>query len=266
MSRISLLSDDELRLYMLQFSQALLYEENHFSPLSEMLIMRSLKNPYVVGQAFFWSLKANLYLKTSYERYYVLIEQFLMLCGRYLNELLIQAQVNKGLQSVSETVFKKKEKAKTSKKKNSKKNEEEKKSGAVVKKPPITMDNIITRAREQLAIVQEFMPALFTVPIEPKFIATEFLVKKLAVFTSAKSPLAVVFNNADAGGDKLKVMFKNGDDLRQDVLTLQMIDIMDRIWLDNDLDLAMTPYKVLQTDCMQGYLEFNLNSTTLAEI
>ena len=36
--RIALLSDDELRLYMLQFSQALLYEENHFSPLSEMLI------------------------------------------------------------------------------------------------------------------------------------------------------------------------------------------------------------------------------------
>lgn len=45
-----------------------------------------------------------------------------------------------------------------------------------------------------------------------------------------------------------------------------MIDIMDRIWLDNDLDLAMTPYKVLLTDCMQGYLEFNLNSVTLADI
>ena len=45
-----------------------------------------------------------------------------------------------------------------------------------------------------------------------------------------------------------------------------MIDIMDRIWLDNDLDLAMTPYKVLLTDCMQGYLEFNLNSNTLADI
>ena len=45
-----------------------------------------------------------------------------------------------------------------------------------------------------------------------------------------------------------------------------MIDIMDRIWLDNNLDLAMTPYKVLLTDCMQGYLEFNLNSVTLADI
>jgi len=82
---------------MLQFSQALLYEENHFSPLSEMLITRSLRNPYVVGQAFFWSLKANLYLKTTYERYHVLLEQLLMLSGRFPNELIIQSLINRGL-------------------------------------------------------------------------------------------------------------------------------------------------------------------------
>jgi len=57
------------------------------------------------------------------------------------------------------------------------------------------MDDIITRAREQLAVVQEFMPSLFTVPIEPKFIASEFIFKKLGVFTSAKSPLLVVIKN-----------------------------------------------------------------------
>ena len=110
------------------------------------------------------------------------------------------------------------------------------------------------------------MPPLFTVAIDPKFVGNEFLVKKLGVFSSAKSPLRVVVTNNDRGGDKLQMMFKNGDDLRQDILTLQMIDIMDRIWLDNNLDLAMTPYKVLGTDCMQGYLEFNLNCTTLADI
>ena len=45
-----------------------------------------------------------------------------------------------------------------------------------------------------------------------------------------------------------------------------MIDIMDRIWLDNNLDLAMTPYKVMGTDCMQGFMEFNMNAETLAFI
>jgi len=32
-------------------------------------------------------------------------------------------------------------------------------------------------------------------------------------------------------------MFKNGDDLRQDILTIQLIYIMDKIWLDSELDL-----------------------------
>lgn len=55
-----------------------------------MLIERALKNPYVVGQSLFWALKSNLYLKTSYERFYLLLESFLMLCGKFRNELLIQ--------------------------------------------------------------------------------------------------------------------------------------------------------------------------------
>ena len=41
---------------------------------------------------------------------------------------------------------------------------------------------------------------------------------------------------------------------------------MDRIWLDNELDLAMTPYKVTGTDCEQGFVEFNENSATLAKM
>ena len=61
-------------------------------------------------------------------------------------------------------------------------------------------------------------------------------------------------------------IFKNGDDLRQDILTLQMIEIMDRIWLDNDLDLAMTPYKVINTGCDQGMMEFLHPTVTMADI
>ncbi len=61
-------------------------------------------------------------------------------------------------------------------------------------------------------------------------------------------------------------MFKNGDDLRQDILTIQLIYIMDKIWLDHELDLSMLPYKVIGTGCEQGYIEFMQNSSTLAEI
>ena len=57
------------------------------SPLAEMLVERSLRNPYIVGLTFYWALKSNLYLKTSYERYYLLLETFLMLCGKFRYEL-----------------------------------------------------------------------------------------------------------------------------------------------------------------------------------
>lgn len=39
---------------------------------------------------------------------------------------------------------------------------------------------------------------------------------------------------------------------------------MDKIWLSYDLDLKMTPYKAIGTDCMQGYLEFIEDNVTLA--
>ena len=42
-----------------------------------------------------------------------------------------------------------------------------------------------------------------------------------------------------------QVMFKLGDDLRQDQLILQLIMLMDRLLRRENLDLKLTPYNVL---------------------
>jgi phosphatidylinositol-4,5-bisphosphate 3-kinase len=47
----------------------------------------------------------------------------------------------------------------------------------------------------------------------------------------------IVFENDDTYGDDIYLIFKNGDDLRQDMLTLQMIRIMDKLWKKEGLDL-----------------------------
>lgn len=36
--------------------------------------------------------------------------------------------------------------------------------------------------------------------------------------------------------NNIMIIFKDGDDIRQDLLTLQLIRIMDKIWLDNGID------------------------------
>jgi hypothetical protein len=39
---------------------------------------------------------------------------------------------------------------------------------------------------------------------------------------------------------------------------------MDKLWLQKGLNLYMTPYECIGTDCMQGYVEFVPASVTIA--
>ena len=54
--------------------------------------------------------------------------------------------------------------------------------------------------------------------------------EKCRVMSSKKKPLWLEFENADRLGDRILVMFKSGDDLRQDQMTLQIIAFMDTLW------------------------------------
>jgi len=57
------------------------------------------------------------------------------------------------------------------------------------------------------------------------------------------------------GGELFPVIFKHGDDLRQDQLILQLFGIMDKLLKRVNLDLKLTPFKVLATSADEGLLE-----------
>jgi len=78
--------------------------------------------------------------------------------------------------------------------------------------------------------------------------------------------LWLVFVNADEGKDNIVVMFKAGDDLRQDQLTLQVLNIMDKLWKASGIDLCLSPYGCISTGDELGMLEIVGNSDTLANI
>lgn len=117
--KLSMLNDSQIALFMPQLVQALKYELFHHSPLAEFLLEKALHNTRVVGHAFFWSLKANLhkYQPHSRERFFLILERFLMCCGQFKNDFFKQNLVNVRLVEVFEVVNKKL-------KENSKKNTE----------------------------------------------------------------------------------------------------------------------------------------------
>lgn len=55
-------------------------------------------------------------------------------------------------------------------------------------------------------------------------------------------------------------------DLRQDMLTLQMIRIMDKLWKDEGLDFRMNAYRCISTDQNVGLIDVVLNADTIANI
>jgi len=84
-------------------------------------------------------------------------------------------------------------------------------------------------------------------------------------------PLWLVFKNFDDDAPPIYLILKAGDDLRQDILTLQILTVMDKIWLAAGLDMKMKPYRVLATGVTDsgegvGMIEVVMNSDTTSGI
>uniref|UniRef100_A0AAR2ITG5 Phosphatidylinositol-4-phosphate 3-kinase n=1 Tax=Pygocentrus nattereri TaxID=42514 RepID=A0AAR2ITG5_PYGNA len=103
-------------------------------------------------------------------------------------------------------------------------------------------------------------------PLSPSLVAKELNVKACSFFNSNAVPLKLALVNADQLGEEINVMFKAGEDLRQDMLALQMIRIMDRIWLQEGLDLRIVNFKCISTGKDKGMVELVSSSETLRKI
>uniref|UniRef100_A0A6M2DLC6 Phosphatidylinositol 3-kinase catalytic subunit type 3 n=1 Tax=Xenopsylla cheopis TaxID=163159 RepID=A0A6M2DLC6_XENCH len=100
-------------------------------------------------------------------------------------------------------------------------------------------------------------------PLDPDIIIKGMIPPKASLFKSALMPSKLTFITKD--NKEYVTIFKYGDDLRQDQLILQMITLMDKLLRKENLDLKLTPYKVLATSTKHGFLQF-IDSYTVAEV
>uniref|UniRef100_A0A182LW68 Phosphatidylinositol 3-kinase catalytic subunit type 3 n=1 Tax=Anopheles culicifacies TaxID=139723 RepID=A0A182LW68_9DIPT len=106
-----------------------------------------------------------------------------------------------------------------------------------------------------------FGPIVF--PLDPSVQIVGIAADKVSLFKSALMPSKLTFRTIT--GKDYVAIFKHGDDLRQDQLILQMITLMDKLLQKENLDLKLTPYRVLATSSKHGFMQY-IDSVTVAEV
>uniref|UniRef100_A0A8V5HEP5 Uncharacterized protein n=1 Tax=Melopsittacus undulatus TaxID=13146 RepID=A0A8V5HEP5_MELUD len=229
---IDSISDTELLDYLPQLVQALKYECYLDSPLVRFLMKRAICD-LKITHYFFWLLKDGLKDSQFSIRYQYLLAALLCCCGKGLREefdrqCLLVSTLARLAQQVRDAA---------------------------------------PSARQVggLEDVKQFFKAHGScrLPLSPSL-----LVKGIdcSYFNSNAVPLKLSFQNVDPLGENIRVIFKCGDDLRQDMLTLQMIRIMNKIWVQEGLDMRMVIFRCFSTGRGRGMVEMIPNAETLRKI
>ncbi len=233
------MKDETLSQYILQLTQTLKHEPFHDSGLARFLLRRAIRNTRLLGHQFFWSLKAEMHDPTVSDRYGVLLDMYRRNCGAHRGELGHQLFLMRQLQNASDIVKPIKDK----------------------KERKRILADRLKYVNEQLRDVD-----VFQLPLDPHMVSTGIILEKSRVMSSKQAPIWLTFENAIDPSNPHVVMFKAGDDLRQDQLTLQVLHVMDTLWQGEGLDFRLNAYKCVSTGWEQGMLEIVQNAATVAGI
>ncbi|KAK5876709.1 hypothetical protein CesoFtcFv8_026037 [Champsocephalus esox] len=245
--KLETLEDDDVLRYLLQLVQAVKFEPYHDSALVRFLLKKALRSKRI-GHFLFWFLRSEIAQSMHYQqRYAVLLEAFLRGCGEeMLQDFRKQVEMTEALQKVTREM-----------------------KAMYADKYDITAQ-VVFQLRQKLETLQSAGSLKsFRVPYDPGLRAGALLIEQCKVMASKKKPLWLQFKRADPttlSKDPIGIIFKDGDDLRQDMLILQILLIMESIWETESLDLCLLPYGCISTGNRIGMIEIVKDATTIANI
>ncbi|XP_042347657.1 phosphatidylinositol 4,5-bisphosphate 3-kinase catalytic subunit gamma isoform [Plectropomus leopardus] len=241
--RLESLSNDDVLKYLLQLVQTLKVEPYHDSFLARYLIQRALRSKRI-GHFFFWYVRSEVagcpYFR---QRMAVILEAYLLGCGQaMLDSFTQQVQAVDALQEVA-ILIKKLYPDKTD----------------LTPATPLKLQELLKNCN---------LPNEFLIPFDPRIKAGRILLDKCKVMASKKKPLWLEFSPmpSPTSTTPVGIIFKQGDDLRQDMLIIQTLVVMDSIWQEKSLDLNLVPYGCISTGHNIGMIEIVRDAATIATI
>ncbi|BFZ23020.1 hypothetical protein BsWGS_26059 [Bradybaena similaris] len=236
------LSDDDVSQIMPQLVQALKFETHITCPLAEFLLRRALKNQHL-GHKLFWLLRSETHNPTVSTQYSLILQCYLRHNPDHLQVLMKQQEALKKLYALNSLI----------------------KEGNIADQAKREEATGLMQKVLNQQTYKKCLSDLYS-PLSPLYKMYELKVDKCKFMNSKKRPLWLVWSNADNIGTDIQIIYKNGDDLRQDMLTLQILQVMDNIWQAEGLDFRMNPYMCMATDLAQGMIEVVSPAETMANI
>ncbi|KAI8632822.1 phosphatidylinositol 3 [Xylariaceae sp. FL1651] len=247
--RLRKADDDELLLYLLQLVQALKFEHistdlnqatMRASSLANFLISRAVEN-FTLGNYFYWYLgveyddKSNdqgeevrtMYAKVQYDFMKELEtrpggKETRVTIRRQAELIAVLSKISADIQASRDSYPRKLEHAKS----------------------------FLADSKNEILTIDPPIP----MPLDPSVMIVGVVPEETRVFKSSLSPIMVTFKTIS--GSKYPIIFKTGDDLRQDQLVIQIIMLMDQLLQKENLDLKLSPYKILATSTTAGASQF----------
>jgi phosphatidylinositol 3-kinase len=265
-NRLETASDDDLTLFLMQLVQALRYdklamptggplqsgtpETSSISELAAFLIERATQND-VISTFLYWYLKVETLAPAGSSTH-----QDVDFYHRILKEFVTRMEHTPGKEACLDNYAQQEEMVESCAKIC---------SGLKISKLP--RQKKIEKLRETLREGAENASLLkfpvMPLPMEPSTLF-EGVHPDASIFNSAMNPIRL--NLKLVPERPMSIMFKMGDDLRQDQLVVQLISLMDNLLKKENLDLKLTPYKVLATSRSLGMIELVPNSTNIADV
>ncbi|XP_052271929.1 phosphatidylinositol 4,5-bisphosphate 3-kinase catalytic subunit alpha isoform-like [Dreissena polymorpha] len=234
-----------LNLYLLQFVQALLFESYHDNDLAKFLLERALLYRDI-GHKFFWLLRSEMHNPVSQLRFAPLLESYCLYCGAAVfEERRQEVETAKALHKLAMRL-------------------------KDLKKESTTADAMVN---VQTSLRCTGISASRVSVMDRTVRLGELKYDRCKPLMSKMRPVWLSWENKnmnvppyEAEQKTVDYIVKIGDDMRQDMLALQLLKVMDTIWKYSFDDYHLVVYNCMAIGENFGLIEAVLNAQTVNDI